>query len=155
VLVIDEDGTKLGVMPTYKALDIAREKGLDLVEVSPNARPPVCRIMDFGKYKYQMQKKMHEAKKKQKTVEVKTVKVRPRTDEHDMQVRIKQVRKFLEKGNKVKAVVMFRGREQAHVDIGEAQLMKIYEAVADLAEMERRPKKEGRDMIMILAPKKK
>ncbi|WP_456342726.1 translation initiation factor IF-3 [Thermovibrio sp.] len=155
VLVIDEDGTKLGVMPTYKALEIAREKGLDLVEVSPNARPPVCRIMDFGKYKYQMQKKMHEAKKKQKTVEVKTVKVRPRTDEHDMQVRIKQVRKFLEKGNKVKAVVMFRGREQAHVEIGEAQLMKIYEAVQDIAEMERKPKKEGRDMIMILAPKKK
>ncbi|WP_457679246.1 translation initiation factor IF-3 [Thermovibrio sp.] len=155
VLVIDEDGTKLGVMPTYKALELAREKGLDLVEVSPNANPPVCRIMDFGKYKYQMQKKMHEAKKKQKTIEVKTVKVRPRTDEHDMQVRIKQVRKFLEKGNKVKAVVMFRGREQAHVELGEAQLMKIYEAVQDLAEMERKPKKEGRDMIMILAPKKK
>lgn len=155
VLVIDEDGTKLGVMPTREALNIAREKGLDLVEVSPNANPPVCRIMDYGKYKYQMQKKMHEAKKKQKTVEVKTVKVRPRTDEHDMQVRIKQTRKFLEKGNKVKAVVMFRGREQAHVDIGEAQLMKIYEAVKDIAEIEKKPKKEGRDMIMILAPKKK
>ncbi len=155
VLVIDEDGTKLGVMSTREALNIAREKGLDLVEVSPNANPPVCRIMDYGKYKYQMQKKMHEAKKKQKTVEVKTVKVRPRTDEHDMQVRIKQARKFLEKGNKVKAVVMFRGREQAHVDIGEAQLMKIYEAVKDIAEIEKKPKKEGRDMIMILAPKKK
>ncbi len=142
-------------MPTREALNIAREKGLDLVEVSPNANPPVCRIMDYGKYKYQMQKKMHEAKKKQKTVEVKTVKVRPRTDEHDMQVRIKQTRKFLEKGNKVKAVVMFRGREQAHVDIGKAQLMKIYEAVKDIAEIEKKPKKEGRDMIMILAPKKK
>ncbi len=142
-------------MPTREALNIAREKGLDLVEVSPNANPPVCRIMDYGKYKYQMQKKMHEAKKRQKTVEVKTVKVRPRTDEHDMQVRIKQTRKFLEKGNKVKAVVMFRGREQAHVDIGEAQLMKIYEAVKDIAEIEKKPKKEGRDMIMILAPKKK
>ncbi|RUM88277.1 MAG: translation initiation factor IF-3 [Thermovibrio sp.] len=155
VLVIDEDGTKLGVMPTREALNIARERGLDLVEVSPNANPPVCRIMDFGKYKYQMQKKMHEAKKKQKTIEVKTVKVRPRTDEHDMQVRIKQVRKFLEKGNKVKAVVMFRGREQAHVELGEAQLLKIYDAVQDIAEMEKKPKKEGRDMIMILAPKKK
>ncbi len=155
VLVIDEDGTKLGVMSTREALNVAREKGLDLVEVSPNANPPVCRIMDYGKYKYQMQKKMHEAKKKQKTVEVKTVKVRPRTDEHDMQVRIKQARKFLEKGNKVKAVVMFRGREQAHLDIGEAQLMKIYEAVKDIAEIEKKPKKEGRDMIMILAPKKK
>jgi len=154
-LVIDEDGTKLGVMPTREALNIARERGLDLVEVSPNANPPVCRIMDFGKYKYQMQKKMHEAKKKQKTIEVKTVKVRPRTDEHDMQVRIKQVRKFLEKGNKVKAVVMFRGREQAHVELGEAQLLKIYDAVQDIAEMEKKPKKEGRDMIMILAPKKK
>ncbi|ADU97142.1 translation initiation factor IF-3 [Thermovibrio ammonificans HB-1] len=142
-------------MPTYKALELARDKGLDLVEVSPNANPPVCRIMDFGKYKYQMQKKMHEAKKKQKTVEVKTVKVRPKTDEHDMQVRIKQVRRFIEKGDKVKAVVMFRGREQAHLEIGEAQLMKIYEAVKDIAEMERKPKKEGRDMIMILAPKKK
>ncbi len=155
VLVIDEDGTKLGVMPTLKALQIAREKGLDLVEVSPNATPPVCRIMDYGKYKYQQQKKMHEAKKKQKTIEVKTIKVRPRTDEHDMQVRIKQARKFLEKGNKVKAVVMFRGREQAHLEIGEAQLMKIYEAVQDIADIEKRPKKEGRDMIMILAPKKK
>ncbi len=154
-MVIDEDGTKLGVMPTREALNIARERGLDLVEVSPNANPPVCRIMDFGKYKYQMQKKMHEAKKKQKTIEVKTVKVRPRTDEHDMQVRIKQVRKFLEKGNKVKAVVMFRGREQAHVELGEAQLLKIYDAVQDIAEMEKKPKKEGRDMIMILAPKKK
>jgi len=154
-LVIDEDGTKLGVMPTREALNIARERGLDLVEVSPNANPPVCRIMDFGKYKYQMQKKMHEAKKKQKMIEVKTVKVRPRTDEHDMQVRIKQVRKFLEKGNKVKAVVMFRGREQAHVELGEAQLLKIYDAVQDIAEMEKKPKKEGRDMIMILAPKKK
>ncbi|WP_456455172.1 translation initiation factor IF-3 [Thermovibrio sp.] len=155
VLVIDEDGTKLGVMPTLKALQLAKEKGLDLVEVSPNAKPPVCRIMDYGKYKYQMQKKMHEAKKKQKTIEVKTVKVRPRTDEHDMQVRIKQVKKFLEKGNKVKAVVMFRGREQAHVELGEAQLMKIYDAVKEIAEMEKKPKKEGRDMIMILAPKRK
>ena len=145
----------MGVMPTREALNLARDKGLDLVEVSPNSNPPVCRIMDYGKYKYQMQKKMHEAKKKQKTVEVKTVKVRPRTDEHDMQVRIKQTRKFLEKGNKVKAVVMFRGREQAHVDIGEAQLMKIYEAVKDIAEIEKKLKKEGRDMIMILAPKKK
>ncbi|SMO49543.1 bacterial translation initiation factor 3 (bIF-3) [Balnearium lithotrophicum] len=154
VLVIDENGQKLGVMPTREALNLARERGLDLVEVSPNANPPVCRIMDFGKYKYQMQKKMHEAKKRQKTIEVKTVKIRPRTDEHDMQVRIKQVRKFLEKGNKVKAIVMFRGREQAHVDLGEAQLLKIYDAVKDIAEMERKPKKEGRDMIMILAPKK-
>ncbi len=154
-MVIDEDGTKLGVMPTREALRIAREKDLDLVEVSPNSNPPVCRIMDFGKYKYQMQKKLHEAKKKQKTIEVKTVKVRPRTDEHDMQVKIKQVKRFLEKGNKVKAVVMFRGREQAHVELGEAQLLKIFEAVKDIAEMERKPKKEGRDMIMILAPKKK
>jgi len=154
-LVIDEDGAKLGVMPTREALRIAREKDLDLVEVSPNSNPPVCRIMDFGKYKYQMQKKLHEAKKKQKTIEVKTVKVRPRTDEHDMQVKIKQVKRFLEKGNKVKAVVMFRGREQAHVELGEAQLLKIFEAVKDIAEMERKPKKEGRDMIMILAPKKK
>ena len=154
-MVIDEDGAKLGVMPTREALRIAREKDLDLVEVSPNSNPPVCRIMDFGKYKYQMQKKLHEAKKKQKTIEVKTVKVRPRTDEHDMQVKIKQVKRFLEKGNKVKAVVMFRGREQAHVELGEAQLLKIFEAVKDIAEMERKPKKEGRDMIMILAPKKK
>ena len=154
VLVIDSNGTKLGVMPTLKALQLAKEQGLDLVEVSPNANPPVCRIMDYGKYKYQQQKKMHEAKKKQKTIEVKTVKVRPRTDEHDLQVRIKQTRKFLEKGNKVKAVVMFRGREQAHLELGEAQLMKIYEAVQDIAEIEKKPKKEGRDMIMILAPKK-
>ena len=154
-MVIGSDGKKIGVMPTYKALQLAREEGLDLVEVSPNANPPVCRIMDYGKYKYQQQKKMYEAKKKQKTIEVKTIKVRPRTDEHDMQVRIKQARRFLEKGNKVKAVVMFRGREQAHLEIGEAQLMKIYEAVKDIAEIERKPKKEGRDMIMVLAPKKK
>jgi translation initiation factor IF-3 len=155
VLVIDSDGKKLGVMPTYKALEIAREKGLDLVEVSPSSVPPVCRIMDYGKYKYQQRKKLHEAKKKQKTVEVKTIKVRPRTDEHDMQVKIKQARRFLEKGSKVKAVVMFRGREQAHLEIGEAQLMKIYSALQDIAEVEKAPKKEGRDMIMVLAPRRK
>lgn len=155
VLVIDSDGTKLGVIPTLKALQLAKEQNLDLVEVSPTARPPVCRIMDYGKYRYQQQKKIRDARKKQKIIEVKTVKMRPRTDEHDLQVRIKQARKFLEKGNKVKAVVMFRGREQAHLDLGKSQLMRLYEAVQDIAEIEKKPKKEGRDMLMILAPIKK
>ncbi len=154
VLVIDSDGKKLGVMSSFKALNIAREKGLDLVEVAPNAKPPVCRIMDYGKYKYQQQKKAQEAKRKQKQVEVKTVKVRPRTDEHDLNVRIKQARQFLEKGNKVKVVVMFRGREQAHVDIGRMQMDRIFKAVEDIAQVEKQPVKQGRDMIMILAPKK-
>ncbi|WP_457567429.1 translation initiation factor IF-3 [Desulfurobacterium sp.] len=154
VLVIGADGEKLGVMPTLKALQLAKEQGLDLVEVAPNAKPPVCRIMDYGKYKYQQQKKAQEAKKKQKVIEVKEVKLRPRTDEHDINVRIKQTRRFLEKGNKVKVVIMFRGREQAHLELGYAQLDKIYKAVEDLAQIERKPKKEGRDMFMILAPKK-
>ncbi len=155
VFVIDEQGTRLGVMSTLKAILIAKQKGLDLVEVSPHSKPPVCKIMDFGRYKYQQQKKAQEARKKQKVVEIKEVKVRPKTDEHDISVRIKQARKFLEKGNKIKAVVMFRGREQAHPEKGKEQLMKIYEAVKDLADIEKPARKEGRDMIMILAPKKK
>ncbi len=154
MLVIDERGNKLGIMHPRKALELARERELDLVEVAPNANPPVCRIMDYGKYKYQQQKKAHEAKKKQKIIEVKEVKVRPRTDQHDIEVRVKQIRKFIGKGNKVKVVVMFRGREQAHLELGYAQLEKIFKAVEDVAQMEKKPVKEGRDMFMILAPKK-
>jgi translation initiation factor IF-3 len=153
--VIDENGQKLGVMKTKEALDIAYEKGLDLVEVAPNSNPPVCRIMDYGKYKYQQQKKLHEAKKKQKVIEVKTIKLRPRTDDHDIQVKVKHIRKFLEKGNKVKVIVMFRGREQAHLELGEQQLKRIYESVSDVGTIEQKPKKEGRDMIMVLAPLKR
>ncbi len=153
--MIDENGQKLGVMKTKEALDIAYEKGLDLVEVAPNSNPPVCRIMDYGKYKYQQQKKLHEAKKKQKVIEVKTIKLRPRTDDHDIQVKVKHIRKFLEKGNKVKVIVMFRGREQAHLELGEQQLKRIYESVSDVGTIEQKPKKEGRDMIMVLAPLKR
>jgi translation initiation factor IF-3 len=153
--VIDENGQKLGVMKTKEALDIAYEKGLDLVEVAPNSNPPVCRIMDYGKYKYQQQKKLYEAKKKQKVIEVKTIKLRPRTDDHDIQVKVKHIRKFLEKGNKVKVIVMFRGREQAHLELGEQQLKRIYESVSDVGTIEQKPKKEGRDMIMVLAPLKR
>ena len=153
--MIDENGQKLGVMKTKEALDIAYEKGLDLVEVAPNSNPPVCRIMDYGKYKYQQQKKLYEAKKKQKVIEVKTIKLRPRTDDHDIQVKVKHIRKFLEKGNKVKVIVMFRGREQAHLELGEQQLKRIYESVSDVGTIEQKPKKEGRDMIMVLAPLKR
>ena len=140
-------------MPTYKALALAGDHGLDLVEVSPNASPPVCKIMDYGRYKYEQTKKKQEAKKKQTTFQVKEIKVRPKTGEHDLQTKLGHIRKFIEKKDKVKVTVMFRGREITLSAQGRELLAKIATEVEEIAVVEQLPKFEGRTMIMILAPK--
>ncbi len=154
VLVIDERGTRLGEFLTEDAIELAKDRGLDLIEVAPNARPPVCRLGDFGKMKYEKKKKDAEAKKKQATVTLKEVKLRPKTDTHDFEVKVKHARRFLEAGDKVKCTVRFRGREMAHREIGNQRCMELFEAVEDLAVVEQRPSMEGRQMFMILGPKK-
>ncbi|MDT8421211.1 MAG: translation initiation factor IF-3 [Desulfuromonadales bacterium] len=155
VRVIDDEGGQLGVLSIAEALASAEEKGLDLVEVSPGSDPPVCRIMDYGKYKYQQAKRASEAKKKQVRVELKEVKMRPKTDEHDFQFKVKHARRFLEEGNKVKLTIMFRGRENAHPERGMLQLEKAVEALKDVGQVEARPNKMGRFMSMVLGPIKK
>ncbi len=141
-----------GVVDTKKGLAMADEAGLDLVEVSPNADPPVCKIMDYGKYKYEQQKKAAEARKKQKTVDIKEVKIRPTTEAHDYGVKLRNARRFLEAGNKVKVTMRFRGREMAHQDLGMDLLKRMKEDLSDVCKVELAPKLEGRQMIMILAP---
>ncbi len=141
-------------MPLEDALNRARDEGLDLVEVAPQARPPVCRIMDYGKFKYEQSKKAQEAKKKQTFIQVKEIKMRPRTDVHDMNVKKKKIRRFLEAGNKVKVTVRFRGREIVHRDQGLVMLKKIAEEMSDIANAEHMPAMEGPTMNIILAPKK-
>ncbi len=153
VRVIGDDGSQLGVMQTYEAKNIAKEKGLDLVEVNPKARPPVCKIMDYGKFKYEEKKKKNEAKKRQKLVELKEVKLRPKTDDHDIDFKVKHVRRFLEDGNKVKITVRFRGREITHPETAERQIQVILEAVTDMGSLEQTPRMEGRTMTAIVAPK--
>jgi len=145
----------LGILPLHEALLLAENSQLDLVEVSPTAVPPVCRIMDFGKYKYQLSKKQQEAKKKQVQVQLKEVKLRPKTDEHDLQFKIKHVRRFLEEGNKAKITVVFRGREITHMELGQTALEKFVEDLQDIALIEVKPKMEGRNMFIIVAPKGK
>lgn len=140
-------------MPTYKALALAGDHGLDLVEVSPNANPPVCKIMDYGRYKYEQTKKKQEAKKKQTTFQVKEIKVRPKTGDHDLETKLGHIRKFIEKKDKVKVTVMFRGREITLSALGRELLQKIAVAVEEIAVVEQAPKFEGRTMMMILAPK--
>jgi translation initiation factor IF-3 len=144
----------LGILPLHEALALAESQLLDLVEVSPTAVPPVCRIMDFGKFKYQQSKKLQEAKKKQVQVQLKEIKLRPKTDEHDLDFKIKHTRRFLEEGNKAKITVVFRGREITHMNLGQAALDKFVEALKDIAIIEVRPKMEGRSMFIIVAPKK-
>jgi len=144
----------LGILPLHEALALAESQQLDLVEVSPTAVPPVCRIMDFGKFKYQQSKKLQEAKKKQVQVQLKEIKLRPKTDEHDLDFKIKHARRFLEEGNKAKITVVFRGREITHMNLGQAALDKFVEALKDIAIIEIRPKMEGRSMFIIVAPKK-
>jgi translation initiation factor IF-3 len=151
--VIDPDGNQIGVMPVPQALAAAQEFGLDLVEVSPNARPPVCKIMDYGRYRYEQTKKQQEAKKKQATFQLKEIKVRPKTGEHDLQTKLGHIRKFLERKDKVKVTVMFRGREIALSDRGRELLALIATEVEGLASVEQEPKFEGRTIMMILAPK--
>jgi translation initiation factor IF-3 len=141
-------------MKPGEALQLAEERGLDLVEVAPGAKPPVCRIIDYGKYRYEQRKRAQEAKKHQKTVQVKEVKFRPKIDEHDFEFKKNHCIRFLKEENKVKATVMFRGREVTHAEIGEQILRRLFEELNDLASVEREPKLEGRTMTMILCPKK-
>ena len=143
----------LGVVPVQDALERARESGLDLVEVSPNAAPPVCKILDYGKFKFEAQKKRNEAKKKQKVIEVKEIKLRPNIDEHDYQVKMRSVQKFLDEGDKVKVTLRFRGREMAHQELGVNVLNRVREDTDEVAKIEAFPKLEGRQMIMVIAPK--
>ncbi len=144
----------MGVVSAKEAVSRAMEAGLDLVEISPNATPPVCKIMDYGKFKFQQQKKAQEAKKKQVTVTVKEISIRPTTEEHDYQVKLRNIRRFLERGDKVKINLRFRGREITHQDLGEVMLNKIEEDTQDIARVTSRPKMEGRQMVMMLEPEK-
>ena len=154
VRVIGAEGEQLGILTIQDALAAAEAQQLDLVEVSPTAVPPVCRIMDYGKFKYQQSKKLQEAKKKQVQVVVKEVKLRTKTDEHDLMFKIKHVRRFLEEGNKAKITLMFRGREITHMDLGQKVLERVISELEDIAVIEARPKMEGRSMIVIVSPKK-
>src|ERR1700733_7756748 len=150
--ILDE-GDQLGVMPTHEALKLAEEKGLDLVEISPRAFPPVCRIMDYGKYKYEEAKKKQQARKRASTVETKEIKFRPKTEEHEMAFKVKHVRRFLEGGNKVRLAVVFRGREITHPQTGVSVLNRVVERCSDISSVEATPNMEGRRMIMVIAPK--
>ena len=141
------------MVPTRDAIAIAEEAGLDLVEVSPNTSPPVCKILDYGKYKYQAQKKAAEARKNQKIIEIKEIKMRPNIDTHDYEVKMKAVRRFFEEGDKVKLTLRFRGREMAHLELGMQLLQKVREEVGTIAKVEAEPKLEGRQMMMVLAPR--
>lgn len=152
VRLIGADGDNLGVVPPERALEIAVEQDLDLVEISPNAEPPVCKIMDFGKYKYEQQKRESEARRKTKTFEVKEVKFRPNTDSHDYEVKMRNVTRFLESGDKVKVTLRFRGREMAHQHLGRELLERVVADVEGLGKVEHMPKMEGRQMIMIVVP---
>jgi len=153
VRVIDPEGNQIGIVPISKALSAAADFGLDLVEVSPNANPPVCKIMDYGRYKYEQTKKKQVAKKKQSTFQVKEIKVRPKTGEHDLQVKIGHIRKFIEKKDKVKVSVLFRGREITLAEKGKALLGRIAREVEDVAQLEQEPKFEGRIIVMVLTPR--
>ena len=151
--VISPTGDMLGVMTFTEALRSAEGYGLDLVEVSPNAEPPVCKILDFGKFKYEAQKKKNEARKKQKVIEVKEIKLRPNIDDHDYQVKMRSVQKFLGEGDKVKVTLRFRGREMAHQELGVSVLNRVREDMDEIAKIESYPRLEGRQMVMVIAPK--
>ena len=153
VQLIDDTGQNRGVMAFFDALRIAEDAGLDLVEISPNATPPVCKILDYGKFRFLEQKKAAEARKKQKTVEVKEIKLRPGIDDHDYDVKMKAMKSFFEEGNKVKITLRFRGREMAHQGLGLKVLDRVKSDVADLAKVEMEPNFEGRQVVMVLAPR--
>ena len=153
VRVIDENGENLGVMYTNEAIEQANELGLNLVEVSPGADPPVCKFLDVGKYRYEAQKKANAARKTQKTQEIKEIKMRPNIDVHDYDVKMRSVRKFLEEGDKVKMTLRFRGREMAHQELGMDLLNRVRDDTAEIAKIEAYPRLEGRQMLMVLAPK--
>lgn len=151
--MIDPEGNQLGVLAIHQAIAAANDFGLDLVEISPNASPPVCKIMDYGRYKYELTKKNQEAKKKQSSSQVKEIKIRPKTGEHDLQTKLGHIRKFLGKNDKVKVTVIFRGREITLSDRGREQLARIAKEIEEIGTVEQMPKFEGRTMVMILAPK--
>lgn len=153
VRVIDVDGAQIGIMPIREALRLAEEKNLDLVEVAPNANPPVCRIMDFGKFRYEQSKRERENRKKQRVIDVKEIRFSPKIDTHDFQVKVKSAQKFLKDGDKVKVTVRFRGREIIHNELAKDLLLQLAKSVEDIAVIERVPKMEGRSLVMILAPK--
>ena len=153
VRLIDETGQNIGVVSKFDALARAEEAGLDLVEVSPDAEPPVCKILDFGKYKYQEQKKAAEARKHQKIVEIKEIKMRPGIDDHDYDVKMRAIKRFFEEGDKVKVTLRFRGREMAHQQLGMAVLVRVKTDTEQIAKVESEPRFEGRQMVMVLAPK--
>ncbi|WP_085121722.1 translation initiation factor IF-3 [Tistlia consotensis] len=153
VRLIDEEGENLGVVPTREALLRAEDVGLDLVEISPQADPPVCKILDFGRYKYEAQKRANEARKKQKTIELKEIKMRPNIDDHDYGVKMRAINRFLGEGDKVKVTLRFRGREMAHQELGLNLLFKVRDEIAEIAKVEQTPKLEGRQMTMVVAPR--
>ena len=153
VRLIDENGEMIGVLSIRDALYRAYQAGLDLLEISPNAVPPVCKITDYGKFKYEQQKKANEARKKQKVVEIKEIKVRPNIDDHDYEVKMKQAKSFIGEGDKVKVTLRFRGREMAHQELGMKLLDRVREDLGERAKMEQTPKMEGRQMTMVMAPK--
>nr|WP_194300092.1 translation initiation factor IF-3 [Acetobacter musti] len=153
VRLIDQDGEMQGVMPTREALARAYGVGLDLLEISPNAEPPVCKILDYGKYKYEQQKKRNEARKKQKVIEIKEVKVRPNIDENDYQVKMRAMKSFIGEGDKVKVTLRFRGREMAHQDLGVKVLERIRTEMDEQAKVEQMPRLENRQMVMVLSPR--
>lgn len=152
--VVGEDGRQLGIMPIEQALRIAREKNLDLVEVAPNANPPVCKIMDYGKFKYEQSRKERENKKSQKAIEVKEIKIRPSIEEHDYQVKLRKIREFLEKGYKVRLIILFRGRQLIYKEWGDKLLERILKDIEDLGGVERKSPLIGTSMLIMLAPKK-
>jgi translation initiation factor IF-3 len=153
VRVVDAEGNQLGILETRRALALAQEQGLDLVEIAPTAQPPVCKILDYGKFKYDSSKKQKEAKKKSHTTDVKGIRMRYGTEAHDLEYRIKDARRFLEEGNKVQVTLIFRGREMSHPEIGRGQLEKLTNAVADVGAVERPPVMEGKRMTVLIAPK--
>ncbi len=150
VRLIGEEGEQVGIVPTETALARAREAGLDLVEVAPQARPPVCRLMDYGKYKYEQRKKQQKARERQHKIRIKGIRLRPKTDEHDFQVKLDRARRFLEQGNKVQVTLLFRGREMAHLDLGRNLLMRFAAELSEVSSVERAPKMEGRRMTLLL-----
>jgi translation initiation factor IF-3 len=152
VRLIDEEGEHVGVIRTREALDMARERGFDLVEVQPNAAPPVCRLMDYGKYRYEESRRERESRRRQRTAALKEVRLRPKIDDHDLDTKARQARKFLKSGSKVKLSVLFRGREIAHQDIGRTLLSRVSDQLSDLSTIDQQPHMEGRSMVMLLSP---
>jgi translation initiation factor IF-3 len=153
VQLIDHDGKNHGTVDFHQAMELAQQAGLDLVEIAPNSTPPVCKILDYGKYKFQAQKKAAEARKKQKVVEIKEIKLRPMIDDHDYDVKMRSMKRFFEEGDKVKVTLRFRGREMAHQELGQQLLARVRTDLATTAKVEQEPKYEGRQIVMVLAPR--